>query len=56
MKCKDCFHYEACKGTYYEIRDSLLYEFEGEMYADSGCEHFKDKNHCAEIKKDIKKN
>ena len=43
MNCKDCLHYEACKGTYYTAKgcDNIaLYEFDGEMYADSGCEYF----------------
>lgn len=44
MSCKDCFHYEACKGTYSEVRKNPLYEFDGEMYADSGCENFLEKN------------
>ena len=36
-------HYEACKGTYYTAKgcDNIaLYDFDGEMYADSGCEDF----------------
>ena len=49
MSCKDCFHYEACKGTYSEVRENPLYEFDGEMYADSGCETFKDKNRVVEL-------
>ena len=43
MNCKDCLHYEACKGTYYTAKgcDNIaLYDFDGEMYADSGCEYF----------------
>lgn len=43
MTCKDCLHYEACKGTYYTAKgcDNIaLYDFDGEMYADSGCEDF----------------
>lgn len=43
MNCKDCLHYEACKGTYYTAKgcDNIaLYDFDGEMYADSGCEDF----------------
>ena len=44
--CKDCLHYEACKGTYYSAKcnEDILYDFEGEMYASSGCEDFKDKD------------
>lgn len=43
MTCKNCLHYEACKGTYYTAKDCdniALYDFDGEMYADSGCEDF----------------
>ena len=43
MTCKNCLHYEACKGTYYTAKgcDNIaLYDFDGEMYADSGCEDF----------------
>lgn len=44
--CKDCLHYEACKGTYSSAKgdEDILCDFDGEMYADSGCEDFKDKN------------
>lgn len=41
--CKDCLHYEACNGIYYTAKgcDNIaLYDFDGEMYADSGCEDF----------------
>ena len=44
MTCKNCLHYEACKGTYYTAKgcDNIaLYDFDGEMYSDSGCEDFK---------------
>lgn len=47
MTCKDCLHYEACKGTYYTAKgcDNIaLYDFDGEMYADSGCEDFADRS------------
>lgn len=47
MNCKDCLHYEACKGTYYTAKgcDNIaLYEFDGKMYADSGCEYFTDRS------------
>ena len=47
MTCKDCLHYEACKGTYYTAKDCdniALYDFDGEMYADSGCEDFTDRS------------
>lgn len=47
MTCKDCLHYEACKGTYYTAKgcDNIaLYDFDGEMYADSGCEDFTDRS------------
>ena len=44
--CKDCLHYDACKGTYSSAKgdEDILYEFDGEMYAESGCEDFKDKD------------
>lgn len=47
MTCKNCLHYEACKGTYYTAKgcDNIaLYDFDGEMYADSGCEDFTDRS------------
>ena len=46
-KCIDCLHYQACKGTYYTAKgcDNIaLYDFDGEMYADSGCEDFTDRS------------
>ena len=46
-KCIDCLHYEACKGTYYTAKgcDNIaLYDFDGEMYSDSGCEDFSDRS------------
>lgn len=51
--CKDCLHYEACKGTYYTAKgnEDILYEFEGEMYAHSGCEHFKNRANYVEVVK-----
>ncbi len=44
--CKNCLHYKACKGTYHSAKgdESILYEFEGEMYARSGCEDFEEKD------------
>lgn len=50
--CKDCLHYESCKGTYYTAKgnEDILYEFEGEMYAHSGCEHFKNKADYVEVR------
>lgn len=45
--CKDCLHYEACNGTYCTAKgcDNIaLYDFDGEMYADSGCEDFADRS------------
>lgn len=46
MTCKDCLHYEACKGTYSSAKGDggILYEFDGEMYGDSGCEDFTDRS------------
>lgn len=45
--CKNCLHYEACKGTYYSAKgdEDILHDFDGEMYANSGCEDFEDKDH-----------
>ncbi len=44
--CKNCLHYEACKGTYSSAKgeEDILYDFDGEMYANSGCEDFIDKD------------
>ena len=44
--CKDCLHYEACKGTYSSAKgdEDILYDFDGEMYANSGCEDFQEKD------------
>lgn len=55
--CKDCLHYEACKGTYSSAKgeEDILYDFDGEMYASSGCEDFKDKDLINRQKADIKK-
>ena len=46
MTCKDCLHYEACKGTYSSAKGDggILYEFDGEIYGDSGCEDFTDRS------------
>lgn len=42
-ECRGCVHYSACKGTYYTAKgdDGLLHDFDGELYADSGCEDYK---------------
>lgn len=51
-KCIDCLHYEACKGTYYTAKgcDNIaLYDFDGEMYADSGCEDFAARSEWAHL-------
>lgn len=38
MTCKDCFHYEACKGTYMNVSEyEALANFDGEHYADVYC-------------------
>ena len=55
--CKDCLHYEACKGTYYTAKgnEDILYDFDGEMYAQSGCEDFKPKaDYAPVVRKPIK--
>ena len=43
--CKECLHYSACKGTYCSAKgdESILHDFDGEMYADSGCEDYQPK-------------
>ena len=48
--CTECLHYHACRGTYYSAKGdgTLLYDFEGEMYGDSGCEHYETKSKDAE--------
>lgn len=47
MTCKNCLHYEACKGTYYEIHEFGNFDEEG--YASSKCDHFKDKSKNIEL-------
>ncbi len=49
--CKDCLHYEACKGTYSSAKgdEDILYDFDGEMYAQSGCDDFKPKADYVEV-------
>ena len=54
--CKDCLHYEACKGTYSSAKgdENILYDFDGEMYANSGCEDFEDKDLINRLQEKIK--
>lgn len=47
-KCKECFHYQACKGTYYEVKE--YGEFDGEMYAECGCDDFLPVANVEEVK------
>ena len=56
--CKDCLHYEACKGTYSSAKGDadILYDFDGEMYANSGCEDFEDKDLINRLQKADEKN
>lgn len=44
--CKDCLHYEACKGIYVSNSDyAILEDFDKEHYADIlNCEDFSDKS------------
>ncbi len=53
--CKNCLHYEACKGTYYSAKgdEDILHDFDGEMYANSGCEDFEDKDLINRQKEEI---
>ncbi len=45
MICKDCLHYEACKGTYMNVSEyKSITDFDGEHYADIyHCPDFSDK-------------
>lgn len=45
MTCKDCLHYEACKGTYVNVSEyKSITDFDGEHYADIyHCPDFADK-------------
>lgn len=45
MICKDCLHYEACKGTYMNVSEyKPITDFDGEHYADIyHCPDFADK-------------
>lgn len=46
MTCKDCLHYEACKGTYMNVSEyKSITDFDGEHYADIyHCPDFADKS------------
>ena len=46
MTCKDCPHYEACKGTYMNVSEyKSITDFDGEHYADIyHCPDFADKS------------
>lgn len=46
MTCKDCIHYEACKGTYMNVSEyKSITDFDGEHYADIyHCPDFADKS------------
>lgn len=46
--CGECFHYQACKGTYYEVKEQG--EFDGEMYAECKCDDFLPTADVAEVK------
>lgn len=51
MTCKDCFHYEACKGTYEATTDCGITEsFEEQHYADVyQCVDFSPKSEWAHL-------
>ena len=46
MTCKDCIHYDACKGTYMNVSEyKSITDFDGEHYADIyHCPDFADKD------------
>ena len=46
MACKDCLHYEACKGTYMNVSEyKSITDFDSEHYADIyHCPDFADKS------------
>lgn len=43
MKCKDCLHYEACKGTYDILDTTCSGEFDYEEFA-RNCNNFTDRS------------
>ena len=43
MTCKDCLHYEACKGTYDILDTTSSSEFDYEKFATS-CKNFTDRS------------
>lgn len=51
MTCKDCLHYEACKGTYMDVSEyGALANFDGEHYADVyHCTDFTDNSEWAHL-------
>ena len=55
--CKDCLHYESCKGTYASAKggESLWHDFDAEMYAYCGCEDFQHKDLVKRTKYESKK-
>lgn len=47
MTCKDCLHYEACKGTYFALEERIIDKnsFDNEHYADIyNCPDFTDRS------------
>lgn len=45
MTCKDCLHYEACKGVYDDVVDNnYIRNFDYEDYEIRGCVHFTDRS------------
>lgn len=48
MFCKDCLHYEACKGTYFTVKKMITKDdFDNEHYADVyNCPDFTARSEC----------
>lgn len=51
MTCKDCLHYEACKGTYFAVKEMITKgDFDNEHYADTyKCPDFTDSSEWAHL-------
>ncbi|MFR7854723.1 MAG: hypothetical protein ACLU40_03790 [Acutalibacteraceae bacterium] len=51
MSCKDCLHYEACKGTYDILDTTCSGEFDYEKFARS-CKNFTDRSEWVHLPDD----
>lgn len=53
MTCKDCLHYEACKGTYFSFKQMIDKDsFDNEHYADVyNCPDFTDRSEWVHLSK-----